>query len=359
MFVLILLVIFFFVVFKFTIIPEGKIVNITTLGSFSKSLLNWKNYKLDKDWNVVPGLDLHLWPFGVRFIGIRGICKVDGEESVKPDSMEVKLEKAETEASERIPIDMLFQVLFQVVNFWKFRFKAPPDAKKVIARSLEALLRGWVSARKYDWVVDCKQSPSAIWNGTPEYIDPNDPSLNRPALSNIREDPVIVGFERDYGIRIVADGIQIMDVGFTKEYQEAIALKEKERLRAEALAKKAETLVESRMAKSLTGGDIKRLRERFENDPVLRQRFEDKCEELVNSLIAYEAGARTEIRGDGISATLESLVDRIMRSLGGGSQNPNPIAGGHPRKNRGNRPGNPPAPNPAPTPQGGQQGQGP
>ena len=233
------------------------------------------------------------------------------------------------------------------------RFCSPSDVKDVIKRALLSLLRGWVSVRKYDWVVDCKQSPSAIWEGLPARPDPEDASITLPALPGLRDDPVIRGFEDQYGIRIPKDGFQIMDVGFSQEYQELIALREKNKLQAEGMAQKAESLIKRGMATAR--GENMKVFEAALLDPAnnqLRDDYDKRFSEMVNKLLAIESGSYIEAHG-GFEASIIAMMgaweEAKAKAQGGGG------GGQGNRVNRGgrNRPG---GGNPAPT---GQPPQGP
>lgn len=255
--------------------------------------------------------------------------------------MTVKVEKAETVPPERIPLGIPFLVLVQFVNLHKARFKAPPELKEAVKECLHALLRGWISNRPYDFILNCQQSAETIWGGAPAYTDPNhDPAKNRPAYSGLKDDPEIKALEENWGVRIVENGVKIMDVGFTEEYQSDIALREEKRLKAEALSKQVEVLVELRMAKARSGGDIAAFRALLAGDDQLKQKYEEKCESLTNRLLAQEDGSYFETHG-GLLADLMAFAthwEEAKVAAQGGAR--------HLRGPRGNRPthpgGNPP-----------------
>jgi hypothetical protein len=338
--VLPVLVALFFTVFKFNVVPEGWMFNITTIKSFTKAIINWRGFKLDKDWNVVEGANLHFWPFGIRFIGIRGLSKIDSKISAQPIKLEIEVDNAETVKPERIPLTIPFLVLIQFVNPWKARFKSPSDLIEVVKKVLHAMLRRWIANRTYDFVLDSQQSPKTMWeNGLPAYIDPNDPSNNRPEIPALREDPEVIGLEEKYGVRVVPEGIKILDVNFTETYQNSLSIKEKKRLDAEALAKQVETIVDSRMANALTNGDVGKLRAMLLVDDVLRKKYELEYKSLTSRLLAQEDGSYTETHAHGGGlADLIAFGQSLIKSWGqvmSGVQN-GPDKGN--RKKKGNRP---------------------
>lgn len=346
---------------QFTFVQENTAKIVMRFGGFRKAVMKWEGHKLgdeDDDWNVVPGEEPWPWSWlgGLRFVGIRHIDKihkykfrwrgmelVGGEEKVVPYekeldyifvkedvySTEIKAVEtksaaasagtstagtSESDAPERIPIDLKTLVTMRVSNPYKALFVAPSNwFEKAITR-FNALERALISSLSLDEVLQLKSSAEQVW-------------------AALKDAPLLTTTFPQWGILVEDNGIEIRDVDLPKEYQEAAASEKKNELLSEGFAAETTGRLIAMLA-SLTGSTLKVVRNEFKNglnealkkyEPVITMNMD-----LIKRRLGLGAGI-SEIHVSSPEGYLAMLANILHGGLGGGGGSPgggNPSSGG-------------------------------
>jgi hypothetical protein len=305
---------------KFTKVEEGRAKGIVRLGAFKKIVMAWKDYELDKEWNVKPvteiGKKFHL-PGGLRFVGIRGLDKVyeykfrwqgieivEAREKVefrektidyilvKPDVYWTKIEAAETTPPERIPLDIEFLVTARVINPYKALFKAPPNWLENVLSRLNALFRDWVATKSLDEILAIRKEPEKIWE-------------------ELRKSDLIQKtFKEEWGILIEENGIQIRDVKLPREYAEAAAREKQMELEAKGIAAETVGAVIAMMAKA-RNKEPKEIQEEIDKDPKMKEEFLNLAKDLIIRKMGIQGRAYLDIRVQGAEGLERMLLNAL------------------------------------------------
>lgn len=233
----------------FTIVPEGCCKAVMKMGKFQRLIIQWKGFKFDQEWNVVPGEEHH--PLGgLRWIGIPpfyGVYNyyfswtgVDVDGSLVPHKKELldyvllmedvywcKISAAED--ANLLPLDVELLVTMRVVNPYRAMFKVQNWSEMVMNR-LKPLFREYVASVSFkDLLLKKEEKKQEIFR-------------------HLRESGILEEFEKDYGIKIKEGGIEIKNVDPTQvegmpslrevTLRKYIAEQDRERIKVEALAEK-------------------------------------------------------------------------------------------------------------------------
>jgi regulator of protease activity HflC (stomatin/prohibitin superfamily) len=310
----------FLIFFRFTIVGEGTAKAVVRLGGFKKVVMAWRDYELDKEWNVRPvaeiGKRFHL-PGGLRFIGFwpidsvykykfrwQGIEIVQGREKiefrekildyilVKPDVYWTKIEAAETAPPERIPLDIEFLITARVSNPYKALFIAPPNWLENVLSRLNGLFRDWVATKTLDDILAIRKEPKKIWE-----------ELGK-------SDLIQKTFKEEWGILIEENGIQIRDVKLPPAYAEAAARERQMELEAKGIAAETVGAVIEMMARA-RGKEPKEITEEIDKDPKMREEFLKLAQDLIVRKMGIEGGAYVDIRVIGAEGIERMLLNAL------------------------------------------------
>lgn len=252
-------------------VKEGTAIAVRRLGGFRKIIMVWKDHKLDDKWNVEYKLGYQPVFGGLCWIGFwpidrvyeykfrwRDIQLVGGKEQVqfheenidyifvRPDVYWTDIKAAETKKPERIPLDVQFLVTMRVCNPYLALFAAPSNWNENAMSRLNAKFRGWVGEKTLDEVLSLKEEPKEIWK-------------------ELKDDPLIKMLEKEWGIKIEENGIEIRDVGLPADYQESAAAEKKMELQAKGFASETSG-AEFEMLSRQTGKSVDVLQKEYDND---------------------------------------------------------------------------------------------
>lgn len=236
----------------FTIVPEGRAKAVVKMGSFEKFLIQWKGFKFDSEWNVVPGEERH-HPFGgLRWVGIPPFWEVyrykfswtgvDVNGELIPHKKEeldyvllmedvywAKISAAEDKDS--LPLDIELLVTMKVVNPYKALFQVQNWSEMVMNR-LKPLFREYVAGSSYQDLLKKKTEAEEKFYQM---------------IGTIAEEE----FE-NYGVQIVENGIEIKNIDPTPvegipsirevTLRKYVAEKDRERILVEADAERQKIL---------------------------------------------------------------------------------------------------------------------
>jgi hypothetical protein len=133
---------------------------------------------------------------------------------LRPDVYSTNLQGAETNPSERLALNVAFNVTMQVVNPYKTIFVAPPNWVENVMVRLDAVLRGFIAAYTLDQLLVMRGDETGVWE-------------------KLGQDPFIQRTLQEWGILIPEGGIQMRDIGLPVELQTVAEAKRVEELRAE------------------------------------------------------------------------------------------------------------------------------
>jgi len=127
------------------------------------------------------------------------------------------IKKAETTKGEAIPLSLKVAFKMKVVNIYLFLFIAPKDVIAKVIEIMEAIVRAWINARKYDEIQEVNSNGGKMLG----------------QFSNDVKD-FIKKVKDDWGVDILEESISIMDVGLLEEDQKAFAEKKRQKLKTAA-----------------------------------------------------------------------------------------------------------------------------
>lgn len=316
----------------FTLVNEGTAKIITTGGAAVNVLMQYKNYALDSNWNIVftqgatqtslfgiGGLRLYgIWPFRQVYtydfswvsVDQYGGKKEHVEEGldyvlVKPTIYGVDLAKAETKYPERIPLNIQFLVTVRVINPYKVLFSAPSDWNEKLLARLNGFLRGWVANKEMDEILSLKGSSREMWS------DLNSRNLH---LS-------VDYFLKEWGVKLEENGIDMRDVSMSDEYQKAAASERIMELKSAGVASQTVGMIISAMAKS-RGMKTQEIQQMINSDTQLQKEFMKTAKDLLERKMAIDGGVFTDIRvggAEGLDKTLLQLLAAAKKISGGKS----------------------------------------
>lgn len=304
-------------VFRFTFVKEGQAKAILRLNGFKKVIMVWKGYRLDQNGNVVEGEEKRLF-YGFFYIGIWPIDKIysydfrwrsleliDGKEQmvpheeeidyifVRPDVYWTEILEVETKPPERIPINMEILVTMRTINPFLTLFRAPSNWNENVMARLNALFRGIIGLHLADEILLFQNEPLKL-------------------LEEIRRNPLNDDILK-WGILIEA--VEIRNVGFTAQYQEALARqREAELLTRGKIAETVGALLEA-MAMS-QGKTIEQIKKEIEENSELRNSIFETSRDLIIRQMGIDAGVYGDSRWSVNGA--EGFLAALFANLGKG-----------------------------------------
>jgi regulator of protease activity HflC (stomatin/prohibitin superfamily) len=321
-------------------VEESYAKAVMRFGAFQRFEMSWKGYQFDENWNVKKTSDigagqeitggLHTkWPgtekiFVYRFRWKDIQFKKEGKDVtelheklidyifLKPAYYAFEVEKAETLAiaektmAERIPVTLHVSVLLRVVNPYKALFRGTPNWFENAATRLASMLRDWVAQKKLDEVLSFRRDPEETWKA-------------------FKENAIVKALEKDWGIRVEKNGLDIRDVDLPKEYQEAAALEKKREFEAQAIATESIGAILESMAKA-RGIEVEDIQEEIKASDELKKELREKSWDYIIRKMEVDQSALLDIR------TQNSLLDiaAVWATLTGGQ--PFPFGGGKQKK---------------------------
>ena len=303
---------------------------VVRLGQYSKALISWRGHTTDEEGNVINGNEIHLLG-GLRFAGFYWIDDiyqykfrwlslelVDGQEKivfhekkldyifVRPDVYPVEQKGAETKPPERIALDNVWLATIRVVNPYKALFRAPSNWNENVLSKLEALLRGWVGMHDFDEILNILGTKkSAPWNDLKD------------------EDLLKEKFEKEWGIKVEENGIEIKKVTPPKYIEESASRQRQQELEAAGTAASTVGAVIAQMSVA-RGKTQKEIQVEIEKDENLKREFLDIAKDLTIRQMGIKGKAYVDIRvpegTGGLEKTiLEALAAFVRMPTGGQS----------------------------------------
>lgn len=311
-----------FLIVWFLLAPANIIWNFVSEGtakiavrgdSFVNAFIQWMGHTLDIDWNVIPEDATHKEPWHIGGLRFNGVPLMDiiysyklrwksvrlasegknkeGEvvkfhEEVldyvplRPEVYFTKIVAAETIPPERIPLDIEFLVTMRVTNPYKVLFVAPYNWVENVLIRLNALFRDWTGTKTLDEILKVKEDPARLWReiGENELIQKT--------------------LDKEWGVLVEKNGIQIRKVDMPPEYQEAAAKEKKQKLEAAGRAAETVGTVLAMMAHS-RGISIEDIQKEIQGDLTKQKEFLGIAKDLVTRKIGIEGGSYLDIRVQG------------------------------------------------------------
>lgn len=200
----------------FTIVPEGQCKAVMKMGKLEKFLIQWEGHTFDKQWNVIPGEEHHLFG-GLRWVGIPPFWEiyrykfswtgVDVNGEIVPHKKEeldyvllmedvywAKIEMAEDK--NLLPLDIELLITMRVINPYKALFRVQ-DWSEMIMNRIKPLFREYVGNITFDDLIKKKQQ-----RGGEVY-------------QKLVGTGLLEEFKNLYGVSIEDGGIEIKDVNPT------------------------------------------------------------------------------------------------------------------------------------------------
>jgi hypothetical protein len=327
----------------YTFVDEGTAKIVLKGGKFSKALIQWEGYTLNRDtWDVVPDgkvIKEKKWkePFhlfgGLRFYGLWPLWDIGyyrlrwwdyqlteratrepkfHEEYLdyvllKPDVYWTKIGNAETKVpEERIPVDVDFLVTMRVINPYKVIFRAPISWVENVMNRLEVKFRTLIATKSFDELSRLKADKHALWQ---EFV-------NDPFVKNT--------LKREWGVQIDVGGIEIRDINMTKEYQDALAAQRRQQLEAAGRASETVgTVVE--MLAQLRGKTVEQIKQEIDTSPDLQAKAWELANDLIVRKLGIEGKSYLDVRvqgGNVLDQILLNALAAFKRMPPGGSSSP-------------------------------------
>jgi len=303
-------------------VDEGMEKTVMKLGQACKGLIQYKGFTLNRDWDIVPGREIHLFG-GLRWVGIWPIYYIfkytqrwtsvreSGEAVSHEEELDSLLLKEKTyhlelkgaEDKDGIALDIDILLTLRVVNPYKALFGPHNYLEQVLNRT-RPLFREYV--RKYTFMELSAQKQRAggeLWE-----------RLEREGMVNVfNEDgglEVIGEFERDYGTRVKDGGIEMKRITPPPEYQEAQTSKYLSEREAERIAGETIGAVVGMMANS-RGITTKEIQEKINKNTELQKEFRDFCKDTLHKKMAIDGGSYVQIDVSGAGDAEKTLLDLI------------------------------------------------
>lgn len=222
-----------------TFVNEGTAKIIVHGGEFHKIIINWQGYSLDAEWNVVKVDEesgQHVFG-GARHIGFYPFYKVygyrlrwssphtngiivDHDEELEQVLLKDHIYAVQVQGAEdrmKVPLDFTLLVTLSVVNPYKFAFRVH-DSFEVVLNRIKALFRDYVGETTYHELLTAETNTvtSTVW-------------------SKLLERQLIQEFEKEYGIKIKEQGIEIREIDPPPTYQAAATKKQDAEWEAERI----------------------------------------------------------------------------------------------------------------------------
>lgn len=235
----------------FTFVKEGTAKIVVKADQYNKTLIQWKDYTLDDEGNVVKdgtrkkgrtyreprhlfgGLRFYgLWPlldiytYRLRWTSIRQDGAISPHDEMldyallKDHLYLVKIDRAEDK--DMVPLDIELLVTMRVVNPYRAIFRVQDWVEMVLGR-MKPLFRQYVAENTFKQLVERKQQAGGeLWE-------------------RLLKTGEIKLFRNEYGIEVREGGVEMKDITPPPQYQEAatrkyLAEREKERITVEAEA---------------------------------------------------------------------------------------------------------------------------
>lgn len=348
----------------FTYVKEAKGKVVARLGGFKKAIITWEGYRLDKEWNVIKnGILSRLHFGGLHFVGFwpfdrilkyrkryQTLHIVQGKDESQVVFREEEFEDiplqpttyvtierdVETKPPERLRVSVTFLFTYEITNFYKALFRASISFHEKAKEHLDTVLVSWITKQDVDGLLTAQRDPEKLW-------------------SEIQKDPVIGMLRDDWGIHILEkNGIRVQDIQFPKEYQDALALKKKTALEAEAAKKKMEIEAKARASETMgtviemlhqeSGLSKKAIKQQIKDDPeAFVKKYKpilEKNWDLLNRKIAIEGKSFMDIRVEGAEGIERALLNiitawqRIPQGKGGEKKEEKPKEEKEPKKKK-------------------------
>lgn len=280
------IVIFVFALLVFTTVGEAKGKAVMRLHGFKKVIIIWEGHGLNKNWDVVKGRTkrflgglclVGIWPidhilkYTKRYQTLHIVKDKDESQVVfreeefeeiplQPTTYVTILKDVETAPPEILRVTVTILFTYEITNIYKALFKASISFHEKAKENLDTVLVSWITKQNAKGLLEAQRDPTKLWEDIKGPV--TDP------------DPVIAMLRDDWGIHIIENtGIRIQDIQFPKEYQDALALKKKTTLEANAAKKRMEIEAKARASETVgtliqmihqeTGTPIKTIQKEF------------------------------------------------------------------------------------------------
>lgn len=344
-----------------TFVEEGTVKIIVMGGKVVKILIQWKDYTLDENWNVIPEgwhkdgklLDVinvldkktgelevkkietdaqgnnvetselvqgakkykekkHLFG-GLRFYGLWPIWDIYGYQfrwtSIREDGVPVQHDD---------PLD--YVMIEDDIYFTKLR-NAETEKEEKIPVTIDIVITMRIvnpykaAFRIQDWLELILNRIKPLFREhvatvTYEELLSETQKVNGELWKKLDEAGLIEEFENDYGVKIKPGGIEMKDITPPPEYQKAST--QKYLAEREAEKRSGETMgAVIQMMASVKGVEVDQIQEEIKNDPELEKEFRRFCQDLIHRKMAIEGGSYLDIRVAGAEGMEKSLLELI------------------------------------------------
>ncbi|MGB9743183.1 MAG: hypothetical protein ACPLW9_00470 [Minisyncoccales bacterium] len=342
---------------RFTTVQEGQAKAILKLGKFSRIIFSWEEHFMDthcyiwknedvkekKNEKIEPGGKKRMWGRiwgGLYFYGFWPIHKIHTYHhrwfdarfdakgkmimSLRDETLDFVLlrpvvysllvERAETKPPERFAVTIKVLVTMRIINPYLFLFVAPPTAIEDILGRLAALIRGWISDLTIDELLSLKGRANKIWYGwqlKKEGLDGKEWGFEEEEkVGGLKDEKLIKETLLKWGLEVAEQGIDFYEINVEEQYQEVMAKRREEELKAEARAQETMgSLI--KMMSLVEGVDEADFRKKLQENPEKQKELQDKAYELLVRKLGWEKGGLYEILTKGTGSLDEGLLKSV------------------------------------------------
>ncbi len=230
----------------------------------------------------------------------------------------------EEDGTGALKFDLEFLLGLQIINPYKAHYGAPGDWNTNTVARLSSFLRNWVTSKSPKQLLTMSRLPKRARRAVGS-VTPRVPTLYQELL----KDPVVKDIERNWGIKVIENGIDVRDIGMTEELQKAFAAEQEQKLLAKGLAAQTADPVMQYLS-AMTGKTVRDLQVEYNADPeVFNGRYArqiSKAEEMAEQVLPLAQGRSQHMfpGADGIGKLLLGLVATARSGDQGGDNTPPP-----------------------------------
>ena len=293
---------------RFKIVEEGTAIVLVSFGAFSKAIIQWENHWIDEDWNIwkegeensdskeenkcfqqriFGGLIFYIWPFQKIFTYLHrwADIRLKYDETVIEFHEEIKdcvmlkpavyaIKVSGTETKDGLVVDLIVLVTLKIINPFLFLFVAPPTPLEDVLSKITAEIRTAVANLQINEVLGGK-----IWE--------------KLQTTKLLQETLL-----KWGLKVAEKGIEVKEVIFPPEHQEALAREKIEKFKSRGRAQDIMGTIISAISLA-TGEEERVIQEQFKNDP---ETFLEKYKTIIDNImkkLSMEEKAYYRIEGSG------------------------------------------------------------
>jgi regulator of protease activity HflC (stomatin/prohibitin superfamily) len=221
-FVVSILAIVFFSVFRITIVEAGTAKIVLKFGAYHKTILSKTGFTIDADGSVVPGDESHFLG-GLRFVGIRGIYSIFEKDKfhwVKSKSDDTLEEKTDTNVSRLL---VKYYTYGMVVKNAEDKELVPTTVKLSVTAWIVNPKRAWIETEDWFSTFTGRLAPYVRQYVTlhpyKEIIEHPDRQLAEEVFQMLKDKGIIIALSKLHGIEVIA--IECKDFSPEEAYRES------------------------------------------------------------------------------------------------------------------------------------------